>query len=76
MTSDRQFLTLIEGALDAKAGSIQMNMRLENIPEWDSLGALSVLAAMDSHFGVSLEAGVIADCQTVEELAALVNAKS
>ena len=45
MIKDELFL-LIKDALDAE-GEIDTNSSADNIPEWDSLGHLSVLTALD-----------------------------
>ena len=45
MTKDELFL-LIKDALDAD-NQIDINASADNIPEWDSLGHLSVLTALD-----------------------------
>jgi|TARA_B110000305_G_scaffold53294_1_gene58575 acyl carrier protein len=45
MTKDELFL-LIKDALDAD-NEIDINASADNIPEWDSLGHLSVLTALD-----------------------------
>jgi acyl carrier protein len=45
---------------------------LEDLPDWDSLSALSVIAMLDSEYGVNLTAMELRKIQTVAELAKLV----
>lgn len=72
---DDTFLVQVEKALNAAPGSIRLRDRLEDTAGWDSLGALSVIAVMDAHFGVTLDAGALIACETVRDLARLVTAE-
>ncbi len=48
--SQSDVIIVIEEALKIKPGSLQENTRAEEIDNWDSLGQLSILVALDRLF--------------------------
>jgi acyl carrier protein len=66
------FLERIEEALRAKPGTITMSHRLEDLEGWDSIGALAIIAVVDESYGTTLDASALFGCQTVSDLAGLV----
>jgi acyl carrier protein len=53
MSKDSQSIVMeiVEVALDLESGVIQASSDSASIEEWDSLGQLSILVALDTHFG-------------------------
>ncbi len=49
--SEQDVLSAIENALELDSGSVGLGATTENLEEWDSLGHLSILAALDLLFG-------------------------
>ncbi len=49
-----------------------MDAAIDHLEGWDSIGALSVIAVVDEHYGLTLDAGALMRCKTVRDLAALV----
>jgi acyl carrier protein len=45
-----KIMEIIEKALSLEPGSIKEDSNSENTEDWDSLGQLSVLVALDKHF--------------------------
>ena len=43
-------MEIVEGALELDAGVVQASSDSESIAEWDSLGQLSILVALDRRF--------------------------
>jgi acyl carrier protein len=66
------FAAGIEG-LDAAQLSPQTRFR--ELEVWDSLAVLSTLAMLDSDYGITLAAIELKPCQTLEDIAALVDLK-
>ena len=67
MTKDELF-SLIKDALDAD-NEIDMNASADNIPEWDSLGHLSVLTALDdATHGRASSLSDLSDATSVAEI--------
>jgi acyl carrier protein len=48
---------------------------LRDIPEWDSLSVLSVLAMIDSSYGVNISSEELANVRTAADLSGLVEAR-
>jgi acyl carrier protein len=47
--------------------------KFKELPEWDSLAALSLIALMDSEFGIKLSGEALKSISTVEEIYLLIN---
>ena len=43
----------------------------DDVPAWDSLGTLTLMASLDEQFGINLTADQIADLRTVGDLAGI-----
>ncbi len=57
-------------------GRLQSETRLRDLPEWDSLQALVVVASFDWDYGVTISADEFAGARTVQELHTLVTQKA
>ena len=66
-----KFVNLLERSVNAPSGSVQLADRLVDLGGWDSIGALTLIAGVDREFGVTLDVGGLVECQTVADLAAL-----
>ena len=53
MSKDSQSIVMeiVEVALELESGVIKVSSDSASIEEWDSLGHLSILVALDKHFG-------------------------
>lgn len=67
--STKRFLEVVEEALGMSEGTTTEEDKIIDLEEWDSVGALSVIALLDEEFGVSLDAGALQDCNTLGDLA-------
>jgi acyl carrier protein len=54
---------------------IAAEVEMDDLEEWDSLGVLSVIAMIDSKFGVMISSEEIADVVTAGDLERLVREK-
>lgn len=66
------FLSKMEESLRAKPNTFQLSDRFNDLEGWDSIGALSVIAIIDEQYGVTLDAGSLLACETLDELASMV----
>ena len=67
--SEQDVLTAIESALELDSRSINMEAVSEDVKGWDSLGHLSILAALDSLFeGRVTEIDEIATADSVPKI--------
>ena len=66
-----EFIPAFEKALEIPPGEIKPDTDLLAVPEFDSMGRLSVMALADTGFGVVLEAERLNACKTIADLFAL-----
>ena len=59
--------------LDSEQLDITGTTKFKELAEWDSLTALSLIALMDSEFGVKLSGEALKSINTVEEIYLLFN---
>ena len=48
--------------------SLRADTRFRELPVWDSLAALSILAAVDAVLGVQLNGEQLRQCQTIQDI--------
>lgn len=61
-------LRLIEEAMEADEGSLSKGQNLD----WDSIAVVSFMSLVDEHFGKSVSANRLSNCQTVDDVIDLV----
>jgi acyl carrier protein len=61
-------LHLLEETLDLRPNTLSGAERLAGLEAWDSLSALTVIAAADKKFGLPLAGALVGRCRTVAEL--------
>ena len=61
--------------LEVSPGTIVSGQVLAEMPKWDSLALMGLIALLDQHFGLSVPASKINECRTVDDLAALAGDK-
>lgn len=66
-----EFVTKLAEALDTPAEAVTDDMPLSE-EALDSLALLSVVAAADEEYGVTVSPGAVAQCRSVRDLVALV----
>jgi acyl carrier protein len=62
-------LRLIEEAMEADEGSLSKGQNLD----WDSIAVVSFMSLVDEHFGKSISANRLSNCQTVDDVIDLVS---
>lgn len=50
-----------------EVSDLPMNSKFEDLPNWDSLNALSVVALLDSNYGMSITAADLKKFPSLEE---------
>lgn len=68
--TDKEFLLLLQETLNRES-PLDMKMRLEDLPEWDSLSAMAVVGMAERYFGKPLKLTELGTVGTVEDLYAL-----
>lgn len=72
MDGQQKFLRTLEGLMEVPPNSLRPETDLRSIPTWDSLRSVEFVALLDKDYGLTVDYDVIAECETVEELMALV----
>jgi len=72
---EENFLNLIKETLEIEGRDLKMDDRFKEYSEWDSLGLLSVIAAIDEEYGVIVEGNKFKDIDTLAQLFAEVDQK-
>jgi acyl carrier protein len=67
-----QFILTLEQELQIATGSLSSTDQMSSIPEFDSLGRLSVISMCDSRFGFVLNIPEMDACATVSDFHSLV----
>lgn len=70
------FIQNIEENIDAiEAGTLAPDTCLRELPAWDSLAVLSMLAMVDAEFGVQITGTEINDCGSITEVLEVIHSK-
>jgi len=67
-----EFIEVLEEVMVLDNGSIEIETRLDQLDEWDSLAQFALLSVFDEKFGVKLGATAFRDVETVSGLLELV----
>lgn len=70
-----KFLAALHELFEADAGTIQDDSVLQQIPGWNSLTFIGLIAMIDEEFGVTVAPASILNCKTVADLMAAVEAE-
>lgn len=62
------FIEKFAFAIEAEEGTLKPETRFKELPAWDSLNTLAVIAMADAEYGVSLTGSDIQDSQTIDDL--------
>lgn len=65
-------LNLIEALLNIDEGSLAIDTRLVDVPAWDSMGVLLLMAEMDERFGITISESELANLRSVTDIVNLV----
>ncbi len=61
---------LLEHIADAiqREGTLEPNMELENLEEWDSLAIVSMIALYEHLFGLKTTGNALRECKTIADV--------
>jgi acyl carrier protein len=68
-----KFLELIKETLEIEGRELAIEDKFKDYEEWDSLGLLSVIAAIDEEYGVVIEGNKFKDIETLDQLLEEIN---
>jgi len=64
----QSFIEIIAEAIEMEANSMSLQDEFRNYNEWDSLAFLSIIAALDEHYGVVIDTAVFKEFKTLEDI--------
>jgi acyl carrier protein len=64
-----QLCTLVADALKVSPEAVHRGTRSSNLPQWNSLGHLQVILAVETHFGVRFRTAEMLALDSIEALA-------
>lgn len=65
---EQKLFELLKEALEIEGRELNLLDNFKEYPEWDSLGQLSVIAALDDQFGVVIEGSTFSKIETIKDL--------
>jgi acyl carrier protein len=71
-----KYIVLIASVFDVESGSISFETRFKELPQWDSIVALTLIATYDQEFGVALDVKDISSAITIGDLYEKISKKS
>ncbi len=66
--SEEKIINLIAGILEVEIGIINKELAVGDIPEWDSLAHMRIIAALESDLGVVLDIEQGLEIEDVEDI--------
>lgn len=63
-----KFIEVIAKAIDRDTSSMKLHDEFRNYDEWDSLAFLSIIAALDEHYGIVIDTSVFREFITLEDI--------
>jgi acyl carrier protein len=66
--SETEVLDLFAEALEVEPGRLAPDTRIEDVSEWDSVGWLTLMAAVEERLGVELVARDVREMKTVGDV--------
>ena len=67
-----EFYQNLDELLELGPGTIKGSELLADLEAWDSMAVLSFIAMADEKYGVNIRANRIAECKSVDDLAAAI----
>jgi acyl carrier protein len=74
---EKEICRIIEKALGLEANSVTIDDSMDTLQEWDSLGFLSILSALEVRFGSKVAAiDALASVKSVKEIISILKRES
>ena len=70
------FIEKFAFAIEEDPAVLSAQTEFKQLPHWDSLNALSVIAMADADYGVTLSGQAISDARTIADLWTVVSSKA
>ena len=68
MNKEQQIIEIIEGVLNVEKGIININTRIEDIEQWDSLTHVIIIGELQEKLGINIPLDVAIDLDSVKQI--------
>jgi acyl carrier protein len=72
---EKKIVEVIAQTINVSASEINIKTGVGDIPDWDSLGHTSIIAALEEAFDIVFDIEEALDCETVEDMVEIINEK-
>ncbi len=72
---EAEFLQQLNEVFELDAGTINPDDYFRNLPDWDSMTFLGLIAMVDEYTGVTLDPDDVLECQSARDLFCMVERK-
>jgi acyl carrier protein len=72
---EKKIVEVIAQTINVSASEINIKTGVGDIPDWDSLGHTSIIAALEEVFDIVFDIEEALDCETVEDMVEIINEK-
>ena len=72
--NDAKKIEMLEEMMELEHGTLNVDTKLSDLEEWDSIALISFIALIDDEFDKVLRASVVKQSKTVSDLMALMEA--
>lgn len=66
MTNKEKYIKIFAEILSLEENQITNNLKYQDVPGWDSIGHMELMAEIEDQFGISMETDDIIDFSSVE----------
>jgi len=71
----QKFIAAVETAFEQRVPGVTLETAFREIPEWDSLASVMIVAEIYADYGVQISGEELETCRTVADLKTLVEGK-
>lgn len=68
MSKESEFLFRFADCFDPPPDGLTLDSPFEELEDFDSLARLSVLAMLDTEYGITVDPAILNECETAEDL--------
>ena len=66
MSNEEKYKKVFEQSLSIAKDKIQNDLKYNDIPEWDSIGHMTLISALEENFSISIDTDDIVDFSSFE----------
>lgn len=74
-TTTNQIQELLAGVLRVELADVPADLQFGDLPQWDSMGHMEVMVALEKEFGVEVTADTITELVSIPAISAYIEAR-